>query len=178
MVTGEHLGAVQALGMAAAVGGVAVASITIRGPQGGAQSVSQGALFGLAAMLGAALFVFALGSQAKEVGWFLPIFAIRLTNFLVLGGYQATQRSWPWAKVSGTLVFMALLVGLLQVVGLGAYARGSEVAPLSVVAATFSLYSLVPIVGGIVVFRERLAIRQTGGLASAIVGVLVITLAG
>ena len=177
VINGERLGPIQAVGVAAVVGGIVVASLVAGGLAGGKISIAHGALFGLIAMLGAALVTFGVGDRAETLGWFLPLLVIRVTVAAILAGYQLSQRQWPWSGVPGSVIALAVLAGLLALGGIAAYARGSEVAPLSIVAAIFSLYALVPIAGGLILFRERLMMHQTGGLTVAMTGFVLLALA-
>ena len=178
VINGERLGPIQVVGVAAVVGGIVLASLVAGGLAGGKISMAHGALFGLISMLGAGLLIFGLGDQAKVLGWFLPLLIIRVTVAAILAGYQLSQRRLPWSGVPGSVVALAVLAGLLAVGGIAAFARGSEVAPLSVVAAIFSLYTLVPIAGGLILFRKRLKMHQTGGLTVAMTGFVLLALSG
>ena len=54
---------------------------------------------------------------------------------------------------------------------------GTNIAPISIVAASFSVYPIIPVIGGLVVFRERLVPRQAMGVATALGGLVVLGLA-
>ena len=177
VINGERLGPIQSVGVAAVAGGIVVASLAFGGLAGGKLSLANGALFGLIAMLGAALVIFGVGDQAKTLGWFLPLLVIRVTVAAILAGYQLSQRTWPWSGVPGSVIALAVLAGLLAVGGIAVYARGSEVAPLYIVATIFSLYVFVPIAGGLILFRERLMMHQKGGLTVALTGFVLLALA-
>ena len=178
VINGERLGPIQAVGVAAVVGGIVVASLVFGGLAGGKFSMAHGAFFGLIAMLGSGLLIFGLGDQAKTLGWFLPLLVIRVTVAAILAGYQLSQRRWPWSGIPGSVIALAVLAGLLALGGIAAYARGSEVAPLSIVATVFFLYVFVPIAGGLILFRERLMMHQTGGLTVAMTGLVLLALSG
>ena len=74
-------------------------------------------------------------------------------------------------------VFTTILVGVLQFTALAAYAMGAQIGPVSVAAASFSVYPVIPVVGGLILFKERLAPRQTVGIASALGGLAILGLA-
>ena len=63
-------------------------------------------------------------------------------------------------------------LGVLETAALFALARGAEIGAISIVAATFSVYPLVPIAGGLLIFKERLARNQIVGLAIVLPGLI------
>ena len=71
-------------------------------------------------------------------------------------------------------MLIAILVGALQFSGLAAYASGAQMGSVSLVAATFSIYPVIPMIGGVILMRERIVPRQAAGLASVCAGLLVL----
>ncbi|MDP6228655.1 MAG: hypothetical protein QF714_13275 [Dehalococcoidia bacterium] len=134
-------------------------------------------MFALAAAVGAGFFVFTLGILSREVGWFLAIYVVRLIGLGIVLAAQRAVRSQPWKEVPIKLILAAALVGALQIVGLAAYTIGAQIGMISVVATTFSVYPIIPMVGGLVLLREKLASRQAVGLASVLTGLLVLGMA-
>ena len=170
----ERLGLVQMVGISAAVAGVMLVSVTSGRTHAG---VGKGVWFGLATMVGAGLFVFAFGGLSREFGWFLPLYMVRLGSLIFLLPLQMSTHSWPWQRLSAKLVLVAALVGALNLGGLALFASGAEVGQLSIVAATFAIYPIIPVVGGLVIFHEKLANRQATGLAFALGGLVVLGIA-
>ncbi len=167
---GERLGAVQVLGISIAFVGVVLASMTTGDSRAGSADIRKGVVLGMAAMLAAGLFVFGIGNLSKELGWFLPIYLVRLGAFGILLPSHLVTRHNSWHGNSTRYVLIAALVGILQFTGLAAYAMGSQIGPVSIVAASFSVYPVIPVVGGFVLFNEKLASRQAVGIASALGG--------
>ena len=176
LVLGERMGSVQIIGMAAAVGGVIIASMALDRSHPDKHQSSKGLWFALAATLGGGFFVFALGALSREVGWFFAIYVVRLITLFILLGAQRAMPNLAWRTVSTKYILVAALVGILQFGGLAAYAMGTQVGPISIVAAAFSVYPIVPMVGGLIVFRERLASRQAFGLATVLAGLMVLAM--
>ena len=174
---GERPGIVQVLGITIALVGVALASITRSDSHTGNPSVRKGEVLAITAMLSAGLFVFGIGNLSQQLGWFLPVYIARLGTFGVILPTHLAMHGRSWRGLSAKHAFIAALVGVLQFIGIGAYAIGAQVGPLSVVAASFSVYPIIPVIGGVVVFRERLVSRQAIGVASALAGVVVLGLA-
>ena len=171
---GDQIGPVQIMGMAAAVGGVMLASMTLAGAHPGSRQTAKGLQFAIAATVGAGFFVFALGALSKELGWFFAIYMVRLITLLILLAAQTGMRNVGWRTLSAQQVLLAALVGTLQIGGLAAFTMGAQVGAVSITAAAFSVYPIIPIIGGLVVFRERIAPRQAFGLASVLAGLLVL----
>ena len=177
-ILGEQIGLIQMMGVGVAVGGVIAASMHVGGSYPRPYRSSKGLLFALVAMLGAGFFVFALGTLPRAVGWFLAIYLIRLITLALLLVAQKGMPNLAWRNTSVKYTLVAVLVGLLQFVGLAAYAMGTQVGSISVAAAAFSVYPIVPIIGGLVIFRERLVTRQSLGLASVLAGLVVLGISG
>ena len=99
-----------------------------------------------------------------------------MLTLVILVPVLAVRRSWPWQRLTLPLALGVLAVGVLETASLLAFARGSEVGVISIVAAASTVYPLVPILGGVFIFHERLAPTQIGGLAVVIVGLLLLAL--
>lgn len=171
---GEQIGPVQIMGMAAAVGGVMLASMTLAGGHPGNRQTMKGLRFAIAATVGGGFWVFAMGALSKEVGWFSTIYLVRVITLILLLAAQTGMRNVEWRTLSVKQALPAVLVGILQICGLAAYTIGAQVGAISITAAAFSVYPIIPIIGGLVVFRERIASRQALGLASVLAGLLVL----
>jgi len=171
------MGPVQITGVAVAMAGVMLASFTIDRSRQGDNRPNKGLLFALGAAVGAGFLVFALGILSREVGWFLAVYVVRLISLGLVLAAQKAIRSQPWKEIPIKLILAAALVGTLQIVGLGAYTMGAEIGSISVVATTFSVYPIIPMVGGLVLLREKLASKQAVGLASVLTGLLLLGMA-
>ena len=171
---GERLESYQMLGIGIAIAGLLMATLTWQSdtPEGG--QVGKGVSYALLTMVGAGVFIFAIGALSKEIGWFLPIFLVRTGSFFILIPVQRLAQAGPWWSPSPKLVFIAIVVGALQFAGLAAYAAGAQMGSVSLMAATFSIYPIIPMIGGVVLMHERIVPQQAAGLASVCAGLLVI----
>jgi multidrug transporter EmrE-like cation transporter len=70
----------------------------------------------------------------------------------------------------------AAAAGLTEAVALAAFSRGGQAGQVAVTAAVSSLYPIIPLAAGWVVFRERLRWRQVLGVAGIIAGLVMISL--
>ena len=166
---GERTGTVQLVGISLALAGVVLASMTVRSPHASRPNLSKGIVLSITAMLGGGLFIFGIGNLSNELGWFLPIYIVRLCTFTVLLPTNLMMQGLSWrGLLPSSHVLTAILVGVLQFTGLAAYAMGAQIGPVSVAAASFSVYPVIPVVGGLILFKERLAPKQTVDIASAL----------
>jgi len=62
------------------------------------------------------------------------------------------------------------------VAGLIFFARGGQVGLVAITAAVSSAYPVIPLLGGLVLLRERLAGRQAGGAALILAGLVLLGL--
>ena len=174
---GDRLGAVQVLAISMAFIGVALTSMTAGDSRPGNDGLRKGIALAITAMLSAGVFLFGIGSLSKELGWFLPLYLVRVGTLGVLLPTHLAMRGQSSRRLPTRSAFIAALVGVLQFAGLGAYTMGTNIAPISIVAASFSVYPIIPVIGGLVVFRERLVPRQAMGVATALGGLVVLGLA-
>ena len=175
-VVGERLSGGQVFAIVATIGGVVLASIDVGEIRSG-RMLSRGVLIALAATVFIGVWIYSIGVISKEVGWFLPIYVNRLLTLAILVPVSAVRGSWPWQQLTVPLALGVLAVGVLETASLLAFARGAEVGVISIVAAASTVYSVVPILGGVFIFHERLKPAQIAGLAVVVVGLLILALA-
>ena len=171
---GERLESFQMLGISIAIVGLFMATLTWQSDTPAGGQVGKGVSYALLTMVGAGVWIFAIGALSKEIGWFLPVFLVRTGSFFILIPVQRLAQAGPWWSPSPKLVFIAIVVGALQFAGLAAYAAGAQMGSVSLMAATFSIYPIIPMIGGVILLRERIVPRQAAGLASVCAGLLVL----
>jgi drug/metabolite transporter (DMT)-like permease len=140
---------------------------------------STGVVFGMVAMLGFAASAFLVAVFAQRVGWFAAVLISRI-------GVVATVAAVAvWLSASGDrreqrhherrTTILAALAGVGILVGTALYAYAGERNLVAVVTAVSSLFPLVPVLGGFVLFRERIGRLQTAGIAVIIVGLVLLS---
>ena len=174
LLAGERLSTGQVLSVAAIIGGVVMTSVDVRELRGGRSLIGAGALFALAAMVGGGIWFYGIGILSQEFGWFMPVYLNRLITLAILAPVQLKRSMWRWPGLGVSLVLGVTILGILETASLFSFARGAEVGVISIVAATFSVYPLVPVAGGLLIFREKLAPNQVVGLAVVIVGLVLL----
>ena len=175
--SGERLGGWQVFGALCSIGGVVLASFDPRSLSGGGRIIGLGAALAVVTMLGIGILSYAIGILSRELGWFLPVYIIRTLTLGMFIPLTVGMRQWTLKGVTIPLAFAVAAAGIVETVGIFAYARGAEVGVISIVAAASIAYPLIPMIGGIIVFRERLAFSQWAGLCITLVGLFMLALA-
>lgn len=121
--------------------------------------------FGLAAFL--------LGRGAQTVGWLVTLGVSRLATITVLAVPAIVARN-RFRGMDRRALPAAALIGLADLLGVALYSRGAEIGLVSVVAATSATFTLIPVVGGVVAFRERPAASQWLGIAMVVGGLVLL----
>jgi len=175
LLSGNHLAAVQAIGMLVAVLGVVLAS---RHPAGDASAAGRRAhrdSIGLAVIAAVAFgcyFLLAHIGTRGGVAWLLL-----LANITGVAGVLAiallTRSPLPARAPSGDLRVLAL-AGVVEFAATGLYGLANRHGELSVVAVAGSLYPVATVLLARVVLRERLVRVQALGVSLALVGVALI----
>jgi drug/metabolite transporter (DMT)-like permease len=171
---GESLPGIVTIGAFTTVVGVVLTSTDLRklrrpspiGRSGLRYAIGSMALFGVATFL--------LGRYAKEVGW-LP--ALTLSRAFSTASLVAVAVFVRGARGDGPVISAvagAALVGVIDVLGGAAYARGTELGYLSIVSAASAIFPLIPVVGGIILLRERPAASQLAGVTLVVGGLLLL----
>ena len=175
--SGERLSGWQLVGAACSIGGVVLASFDPRGLSAGGKVIGLGVWLAIATMLGIGVLSYAIGILSRELGWFLPVYISRTMTLGLFIPLTAVMRQWNLRGVTIPLAVAVALAGIVEMGGMFAYARGAEVGVISIVAAASISYPLIPMLGGIIAFGERLAVSQWVGLCIALAGLLVLALA-
>jgi drug/metabolite transporter (DMT)-like permease len=171
---GESLPGIVTIGAFTTVVGVVLTSTDLRklrrpspiGRSGLRYAIASMALFGVATFL--------LGRYAQEVGW-LP--ALTLSRAFSTASLVAVAVFVRGARGDGPVISAvagAALVGVIDVLGGAAYARGTELGYLSIVSAASAIFPLIPVVGGIILLRERPAASQLAGVTLVVGGLLLL----
>ena len=125
-------------------------------------------------MVSAGLYLFALGVLSQKIGWLMPIAVSRAASFALLLLGARLARAWPGHRPSRKILVIATLLGVLETIGYLSFNRGAELGYVSIVSAASSVYPLIPIVGGLVLLRERIAPNQGLGLVLVLGGLVVL----
>ncbi|MGQ0670046.1 MAG: EamA family transporter [Actinomycetota bacterium] len=123
--------------------------------------------FGLAAFL--------LGRGAQGAGWLVTVGFSRLATITVLAVLAIVARN-RFRGMDSRALPAAALIGLVDLLGVALYSRGAELGMVSIVAAVSATFTLIPVIGGVVAFRERPAASQWLGVAMVVGGLVMLGL--
>lgn len=176
---GDHLRAGQSVGIAAAIVGVVLASVSAM-PSQAQHPVSKwrlprGVGFALLAALGFGVTFWIFGTQvAPHFGGIVPVWTTRLTATVLLGLLATPTRNslaLP-ALRTGVVIAGVALLDTSAFVGIVAATTLGNVAVVNVLA---SLFSAVTVLLASVFLRERLRMSQWGGIALIFLGIVLVS---
>lgn len=173
---GERISEWQILAIVAVVCGVVMASVDVQALRSGRTVIGLGVALAIGVSVAAGFWQFAIAAVSREMGWFAPVFLTRVFMVCILIPVVVVRREQPWVGLNKRLAAAIVVVAGLETVSLLAFTRGSEIGIISIVAAASTAYPLIPIIGGIVLFKERLGSIQFGGLFVVSLGLLGLTL--
>jgi drug/metabolite transporter (DMT)-like permease len=175
LLGGNHLAAVQALGMLAAVLGVVLCSRhrsagrTAAGARAHRDSI--GLAVGAAVAFGCYFLLAHIGTRGG-VAWLLAL--ANITGVLGVVVVCAALRSPLRAPAASGDLAVLVLAGLLEFAATGLYGLANRHGQLSVVAVAGSLYPVATVLLARAILGERLVRLQALGVSLALVGVALI----
>jgi drug/metabolite transporter (DMT)-like permease len=183
----ERLTAAAVAGIVATIAGVMFAVLRRQaaaeevapeetGPAARVAAPAIGAAFGIAAALCYGIGGFMIGRYTRDLGWLVPVVVARCGAMVLLLGLLATPLRGPAGARLTRGLGWALAAGLADAAGLVCFARGDQVGLVSVTAAVSSAYPLIPLIGGLLFFRERLRPQQVGGAVLLLAGLVLLGL--
>jgi drug/metabolite transporter (DMT)-like permease len=205
LVLGERLGLSGGAGVILAVGGVGLAAAQSRHPPGLAAGgvARSGILLAVVAAATYGVGSFLLGGFSAQVGWLaaaLVAYGSSVAALVLVLPFRRAGNGRPGGaapppdfrqsancdgepdKASGRHrpgylpgLGWAAAAGLAEAVALAAFSRGGEAGQVAVTAAVSSLYPIIPLAAGLMVFHERLRWRQVLGVACIIAGLVMIS---
>jgi drug/metabolite transporter (DMT)-like permease len=186
-IGGETIPALQLAGAAVTIGGVVLASTDPRliGRERPGRERPSGPFLAALAMVGFGVGAYLIGFYSKSTGWFGTVYLSRAGTVavLLLVGIGLARRRVssavePVESSRPVRAFwsVTILIGALDVAGFASFARGSELGFISITAAASVIYPLIPILFGVLHFRERPAPSQWAGVAVVGAGLTLLTL--
>ena len=174
----EAIGGAEFLGILVTFGGVALASTDLRALRAGGAMHGPGVRWGLVSMLAFGASTFLIARLSQELGWWLPVTISRLTTTAaLLVGSMVLHGEPSFSRVDARSFAECAVIGIADVGGLILYARGAQIGLVSVVAAASAAYAVIPVIGGVILFRERPVVNQVVGIVVVFAGLLLLGLA-
>jgi drug/metabolite transporter (DMT)-like permease len=150
------------------------AAVTASAPAATVGAPAIGVAFGLIAALCYGVGGFMIGRYTRNLGWLVPVVIARGGAMVVLLGLLATPLRGPAGGRLAAGLTWALAAGLADAAGLIFFARGDQVGLVAVTAAISSAYPIIPLLGGLLIFRERLLRQQVGGTILILAGLILL----
>jgi drug/metabolite transporter (DMT)-like permease len=183
VLLGESLGAVAVAGVTITIAGAVLTSTDLRALRAGTHSKPAGLPWAIVSTLAFGVATYILGWAAQEAGvlpslWFAKLsMAVVLVGAAAFAWWRGRPHQHDRPPLARSALRLAIVVGLVELLGTISYARGSEVGLVSIVTAASATYPLIPVIGGVALFHERPAPTQYVGVAMVIGGLIALALA-
>lgn len=173
----ERMTTFDVVGAAATILGVVVTTAAHRRQH--EQSARTGGIpFAFAAMAGFALSAFLIAMFAGSSGWLAPLLISRIgvAACLAITVVAIPQlRTDVLALADGRRSLRAATTaGACNLAGTALFAHGGEIGQVAIVSVVSALFPLVPIIGGVLMFHERLRNVQIAGIAMVVGGLMLL----
>ncbi|HEX6331399.1 MAG TPA: DMT family transporter [Actinomycetota bacterium] len=175
ILLGESLNPWQTVGVIVTISGAALTSTDVRALRAGTTTRPAGLPWAIVSMslFGVGAYIIAWASQragSLPSLWFgrVSSAAVLVVAAVILRPRRSSATGVSRRGVSA--LWLAALVGLVDVTGTLSYVRGAEVGLVSVVTAVSATYPLLPVLGGVLLLHERPAPNQYLGVAMVIGG--------
>jgi drug/metabolite transporter (DMT)-like permease len=183
ILLGETLGEWEVVGVLVTIAGAALTSTDPKALRAGTRTKPAGLPWAIASTLLFGVATYVMGWAAKEAG-FLPSLwfgRLTMTGVFLIAAFVIWVRARSTGEVrdpvAPSMQRLAVLVGVMELVGTISYARGAEVGLVSIVTAASATYPLIPVLGGVVLLHERPVPTQYLGIAMVIGGLLLLGVA-
>jgi uncharacterized membrane protein len=170
IATGDDVSRVQVIGFALALSGVALASFERH--EAGAIRIAAGVPWAIAAVVGFGGYYVPM-HEASEQDFLWAALVFRTTVALVAVTAWLVVR--PPIRAARGHLGAIMLIGILDTAGNTLFAAASSQGEVSVVSVLATLYPVTTVALAALVLSERIDRRQLMGVASAIVGVVLIS---
>ena len=174
---GERLSGLEWTGIALTIVGVALASARSEDASDGSRSWG-GIPFALVATFAWGGASYLIGKYAQETGWFLPVYAVRLVEFVGVGAVMVFLRirGEVFSIPTGKSLLYPSVSSVADASAIALFALASEAGSISIAAAVSATFPLVVIAGGVALFHERPSPKQWVGVMATIAGLIVLGL--
>jgi drug/metabolite transporter (DMT)-like permease len=183
VLLGETLGGWEVVGVAVTIAGAVLTSTDPKALRAGTRTKPAGLPWAIVSTLLFGVATYVMGWAAKEAGFLPSLWFGRLTMMTVF--LLAALVVWLRSRSAGaarepvapSMLRLAVMVGVVELIGTIAYARGAEVGLVSVVTAASATYPLIPVLGGVMLLHERPVPTQYLGIAMVIGGLILLGVA-
>ena len=176
VILGERPSGVALIGAGIAVVGVALVSTDLRKLRDGIRNHLPGLPWSVAAAVGFGVAGFLLGWIADRAGWVAGLWGSRVAQVLFFLPLVFVFRSELSRLRPGFGLWIALLAGAADILGVVTFSIGSERGLNSIVLASSAVFPLIAVALSVIVFKERLVANQIAGIVLVVGGLLLLGL--
>ena len=137
-------------------------------------SLTAGVLLGFPATLLVGAQFFLQGAVSKQVGWFLGVYFPMMFSILGFIPISFYKREMPWKRLTFRRFALLLLTSSLKIGAFFLFARGAELGSIGMVSVGATAYPIIPIIGGVLLFKERLIYTQVIGINLLLLSLVVL----
>ena len=176
LILGERPTGLALIGAGIAVVGVALVSTDLKKLRDGIANHLPGLPWAVAAAIGFGVAGFLLGWISDRAGWIAGLWGSRVAQIaffvpLVIVFRKELSRLRP-----GFGLWVALLAGAADILGVVTFSAGSERGLNSIVLASSAVFPLIAVTLSVIVFKERLVANQIVGIVLVVGGLLLLGL--
>lgn len=175
-ILGERPSALALVGAAVAVVGVALVSTDLKKLREGIANHVPGLWWAVAAAIGFGVAGFLLGWISQRAGWIPGLWGSRVAQVAFLVPLVTVFRDELRRLRPGAGLWIALLAGAADLLGVVSFSAGAERGFVSIVLAASAVFPLIAVVLSILVFGERVVANQIAGIAMVVGGLLLLGL--
>ena len=109
--------------------------------------------------------MFLQGAISKQVGWFFGVYFPMMLSIFGFIPVLFYKREIPWHSLSIRVFCLLLITSSLKIGGFFLFARGAELGSIGMVSVGTTTYPVIPIIAGVLLFKERLSYTQLIGIS-------------
>ncbi|MET1012857.1 MAG: EamA family transporter [Actinomycetota bacterium] len=176
VILGERPTGLALVGAGIAVTGVALVSTDLRKLRDGIENHLPGVPWAIAAAIGFGVAGFLLGWISDRAGWIAGLWGSRLAQIAFFLPVVVVFRKELARLRPGPGLWIALLAGAADILGVVTFSIGSERGLNSIVLASSAVFPLIAVALSVIVFKERLVANQIVGIVLVVGGLLLLGL--
>jgi uncharacterized membrane protein len=176
VILGERPTALALTGAGIAVIGVVLVSTDLRKLLEGIEHHVPGLWWSVVAAIAFGVAGFSLGWISQRAGWIPGLWASRVSQVACYGPLALAFRGELRRVRVGPGLWIALLAGAADLLGVVMFSAGSERGFVSIVLAASAVFPLIAVVLSIAVFGERIVANQYVGIVLVVSGLLLLGL--
>lgn len=176
VILGERPSALALTGAGIAVIGVALVSTDLKKFREGIKNHVPGLRWSVVAAIGFGVAGFLLGWISQRAGWIPGLWGSRVAQVVFFLPLALAFRRELAPLRPGLGLWIALIAGAADILGVVTYSIGATRGFISIVLAASAVFPLIAVTLSIVVFKERVVANQVAGIAMVVGGLLLLGL--